>query len=623
MTLRQILAHFPGLAAADGWQFYVGAAGVLIAVAVLVAGLWLYRTGRYLRVLQDKHQRLIGLLTPQEPGLRLEEQLLPFLQSISNLVQAEYYGCYLFNPENHTYRLKALRQRDEGTTAIEMSYGRITSHQRDGYLPPMEFGFPHFPENATVDVSGEVSLLLLPIAEELGAIVVGPVKHCSKRQLDALQELCCLIRPLLQLALAEFSTQAAEVAVSRQSQPSAALAATKIQGQTGALLDLMIRLTRADGAWLLAENEQQPALWTIRGLNQSDAYQLQHDSPAKATILALTSLADLQQLGQQDPNYGILPPTVALLADEFLLLRLSLEQGPAALLLWGGHLLASEAAQQAALRYLAQRMAQVIAAESSLIKSSRWYLGYLRNLVTASEPPPYSVGHAELVARFALAIAKEMQLGEEECREVALAGLLHDLGVLSLPQQIRCKAKRYSAADYAEMQSHAAMGADLVEAMLANQQVAAFVRYHHEHWNGAGYPAGLAGEEIPLGARIIAVAEVFVAKLTGRENRAPLPFDQALTNLQAASGQQLDAAPVEALIRWYEKRRANLGNQKRALAPCFMMRCSPAEICTACPAYQLEDRNCWDIPGVACAAHGDTCASCLVHTEYLQRAEMR
>jgi HD-GYP domain-containing protein (c-di-GMP phosphodiesterase class II) len=212
-------------------------------------------------------------------------------------------------------------------------------------------------------------------------------------------------------------------------------------------------------------------------------------------------------------------------------------------------------------------------------------------------------------------------LPEQQCRDIALAGLLHDLGMLALPRNLWLKPGRFTDEEYREMSQHAELGAALVEAVAANAAAASYIRHHHEHWDGSGYPQALQGEQIPLGSRVIAVSEVFIAKLSGRQYRSPLPFARALQDLQQAGGKKLDPSVVGALTHWYEKKRLSVATSEQSLAPCWVMRCCPADICSRCPAYRQTERNCWDFSGVNCSLHGNTCATCLIYTEHLGRPQ--
>jgi hypothetical protein len=150
--------------------------------------------------------------------------------------------------------------------------------------------------------------------------------------------------------------------------------------------------------------------------------------------------------------------------------------------------------------------------------------------------------------------------------------------------------------------------------------------YHHERIDGAGYPAGLRGADIPLGARIIGVVQTFLAKINGRKGRDPLSFDKALEMLQSAAGTQLDKQVVQAFVAWFESKQKNPAFSERSLGYCWEMCCTPSSICEHCPVYRQSGaafKNCWEHEGNLCHSHGKSCSSCFVRTEFVTRGAVK
>ena len=180
---------------------------------------------------------------------------------------------------------------------------------------------------------------------------------------------------------------------------------------------------------------------------------------------------------------------------------------------------------------------------------------------------------------------------------------------MGLSGDILFKTGRYTDIEYETMKLHTEVGAAIVESTLSKKGVASYIRYHHERWDGYGYPSGLKGEEIPLGARIVAVADMFNAKITGRKYREPASFENAVADLRSAAGLQLDPDLVETLINWFWKKQSNPSIRYRSLGPCWEIHCCPQSISLDCSAYQKTELNCWEMEGTNCAAHGKTCVS--------------
>ena len=160
----------------------------------------------------------------------------------------------------------------------------------------------------------------------------------------------------------------------------------------------------------------------------------------------------------------------------------------------------------------------------------------------------YASEHTAAVSRLAVAIAAELGLGAEQRRRVALGALLHDVGKLSVPDRILTKPGPLNELEWAAMRRHAAFGERLLVHILDLPDVLAVVRSHHERWDGRGYPDGKQGEEIPLAARIVAVADAFQAMIEPRPYRPPRARERAVDEVVAESGRQFDPECVEALL---------------------------------------------------------------------------
>jgi putative nucleotidyltransferase with HDIG domain len=157
--------------------------------------------------------------------------------------------------------------------------------------------------------------------------------------------------------------------------------------------------------------------------------------------------------------------------------------------------------------------------------------------------------HSRNVAYMSVRVGRELRLSERELELLELAAAVHDLGKLCVPPEIISKPAALDADEWTVMRNHPSAGADLLEPCEAPAEVLEIVRSHHERWDGAGYPDGLKGTEIPLGARIIAVADAYCAMLEARPYRAPLRVSAARAELLLQAGRQFDAACAQAAYR--------------------------------------------------------------------------
>ena len=158
-------------------------------------------------------------------------------------------------------------------------------------------------------------------------------------------------------------------------------------------------------------------------------------------------------------------------------------------------------------------------------------------------------GHIRRVQLHSVMLARELGITDDrEIKAIEAAGLLHDLGKLAVPEHILNKPGRLTPVEFEQMKTHAAVGADILATIDFPYPVEPIVRYHHEMWDGKGYPQGLSGEAIPIGARILAVADCFDALTSDRPYRRALTKDQAIAVIVERRGTQYDPWVVDTFI---------------------------------------------------------------------------
>ena len=162
---------------------------------------------------------------------------------------------------------------------------------------------------------------------------------------------------------------------------------------------------------------------------------------------------------------------------------------------------------------------------------------------------PWTAGHSERVTQLALKMGRAMGFSRPQLDLLQRGGLLHDIGKIGIPPEILDKPGRLGQEELRVMREHPQLGARILEPITAYAEVIPVVRQHHEWFDGTGYPGGLAGEAISLGARIFAVADVYDALRSDRPYRAGMPQDQVVDYIRKGSGRQFDPLVVEAFLR--------------------------------------------------------------------------
>lgn len=191
------------------------------------------------------------------------------------------------------------------------------------------------------------------------------------------------------------------------------------------------------------------------------------------------------------------------------------------------------------------------------------FIGTVRGLAAAIDgKDPYTRGHSERVAEFSAAMAIELGLDEEEVEKIRIGGLMHDLGKLAIEDKILRKPAPLTDEEFEIMREHPERGTRIMSEIPQMREYIPGMRFHHEMVNGKGYPLGLFGEQIPLMARIVSVADTFDAMTTNRPYQKQMPIDVVFEKIRSMAGVRYDPSVVDALIAAYENGRIKLRLQK-------------------------------------------------------------
>lgn len=165
----------------------------------------------------------------------------------------------------------------------------------------------------------------------------------------------------------------------------------------------------------------------------------------------------------------------------------------------------------------------------------------------------YTFGHSMRVAYFTLVTGREMGLNEEDMHELELSAIFHDIGKIGTPDAVLNKPSRLTEDEFVVMKQHPEKTYEILKDFAHFEKIAMNARFHHERFDGKGYPLGLKGEDIPLAARIILIADTFDAMTSTRPYRKGLPYDVAFSELIQFSGSQFDPHLVRMFIEGMRK----------------------------------------------------------------------
>jgi len=199
------------------------------------------------------------------------------------------------------------------------------------------------------------------------------------------------------------------------------------------------------------------------------------------------------------------------------------------------------------IREYQERLQQKV--DEQTVEIRRLFLGAIEALVFALEAKDkYTAGHSRRVTKLALAIAKELGLPEDEIEDLRWGSLLHDVGKIAVDQSIQNKAEKLTTVEYEHIMIHTQIGAGIVKPVV-NDRVVAMIEHHHDHYDGTGFNQTISGEDIPLGARIMAVADAFDAMTSHRPYRPAMPVEEALGEIKRCVDTQFDPAVARAFLK--------------------------------------------------------------------------
>jgi putative nucleotidyltransferase with HDIG domain len=171
---------------------------------------------------------------------------------------------------------------------------------------------------------------------------------------------------------------------------------------------------------------------------------------------------------------------------------------------------------------------------------------------------PYTAGHSQRVRRVSLAVGTALRLPADRLGALGTAALFHDIGKIGMPDSILTKTDRLTRDESAIMREHVTRGAEIVSKFRPFRTSIPGIRHHHERWDGLGYPDGLAGEDVPLEAAIIGLADAWDAMTTDRPYSASLSLNEAMMQIRAGRGKQFSPAVVDAFWEVAKRRPADV-----------------------------------------------------------------
>ncbi len=195
-----------------------------------------------------------------------------------------------------------------------------------------------------------------------------------------------------------------------------------------------------------------------------------------------------------------------------------------------------------------QHLEQKVEEQANKIRAS--FLNAITALAYALEAKDkYTSGHSQRVTEMSVAIAKELDMPQDSIDKIRLAGLVHDIGKIGVKESVLNKPGKLTDEEYQHIKSHCDIGERILTPIVEDEEILKAVRHHHERYDGRGYPDGLSGKQIPLSARILAVADTYDALTSERPYREAMSAENAFAEIEFGKGTQFEPEVVSALLR--------------------------------------------------------------------------
>jgi HD-GYP domain-containing protein (c-di-GMP phosphodiesterase class II) len=494
-----------------------------------------------------------------QPFQGMEKNLDRFLELVSQAYEAPTTAFYLLDPKSNHYVLKSIRLKVDSTGLVAPSYSGLVPFQREIYHPPIRLGGDPYPTEVSLIKEGEVPLIHIPVGFQAGFIRIGPVREVPKIALKRLSMFEHIFdKPIgILLEAEQLFAHAEALEITGKAMRNISQMAMNQDEMIKMMMNMMRKAFGLDGGFLAMRQESAFEVLICQGdFQQTDSWlsdptlQMFLSKIAEKPTISIMRKGELVNLG--------MPARFAKAGEWFCFLPFHHRQGPGVLSFWVNQAWDPEEEKTliAGLDTVSRHLLHLFDMQLAYGQTRPYMIEILKLLAqTIDQLSPYTVGYSEMMGRYSIMIAQEMGLPEQMIRDVGLAAFLSNIGVLGLSEGLFFKEGKYSEVEYEQMKLHAEVGASIIDITLAHSEVSSYIRYHHERMDGNGYPSGLAGNEIPLGARIIAVVQTFLAKINSRSYRQSLPFDQAIELLKAAAGTQLDPEVVAVFVDWFSRKQ--------------------------------------------------------------------
>jgi HD-GYP domain-containing protein (c-di-GMP phosphodiesterase class II) len=315
-----------------------------------------------------------------------------------------------------------------------------------------------------------------------------------------------------------------------------------------AIDELFMTLPFGWAALVCAEDPEFAKICSTRVISRFDADRFDNETIEQAAISVIASFADSTELSIEPCPLGLNET----LGPELIVQPITIEGATRAILVLGsraGDEWAVSSYDTVPVRAVAASITAYLEIVLAYQRQQEAFVGTLRGLSKALDAKDsYTRGHSDRVAYLAEQLGRAVGLNDEQARQIYVAGLVHDIGKIGVPESVLCGDKKLTDEEFAQIQSHPGIGHDILKGIPMLGDALPGVLHHHERWDGKGYPQGKSAEEIPLIARILGLVDAFDAMSSNRSYQTNQRRDDVLSEIRACCGTHFDPELVDRFL---------------------------------------------------------------------------
>jgi HD-GYP domain-containing protein (c-di-GMP phosphodiesterase class II) len=479
---------------------------------------------------------------------------------LSQYVRANEYAFYLIDNKNVQYSLKSIHYKNNADDNINSSSSVLAPHKNAKYVFPLTINTVDICEDFMIKKNGGSAIINMRINGEQALIqmIFSPGYKISQSAISKMKALSKKLESIISnIVLIEQKTNKIRILeISKQATKSV----TRIISGEGILsmaINMFTKTIGAKGGFFLKQHTSGLELAADSGFSKQTLVMFKYDTKLHEFFLDILGNKKMATLNANDNNFSSISLYfVAEGVKQILLFKIDNGDEAGVTGFWYDQPYEIDEYQTHSLLLMFSKMSEVFGNLKSTTNTANSNVETLKFISTlVDDLSPYTVGFSSMMQHYSSMIAEEMDLPSNEIEQINLAAYLSNIGIAVLSYDVFLKKGKYSEFDYEIIKLHSEVGADIIEALLGNVKVANMVRYHHERIDGYGYPYGLKGSEIPIGAKILAVVQFFVATTSPRNFREASSYDEALDALKNVADSQLDGEIVNIFVNCIDRRR--------------------------------------------------------------------